>query len=256
MNNGDPWPGTYSEWLYRWTLGPAALDPRPQVDPRPPSDTPLTSDSVTKPPQHTHLHSPTHPNTQTPTPTPHPPHSPHYHHTHTNYSRKLTPQSQSHQRTMNKNFPHLCSQVHNAFMARARRTAVPDTILNRSVCNILYSEGFVSSITSGDDSGPYDAGIQVPVTPDNVARRKLWLHLKYRYGNPVLSQLKIISKPSRRVFASLDELKSVVSGARDSPLLKRSRMGQITILDTPFGIIEAREALKRGVAGEVLCIAY
>ncbi|KAJ3175409.1 hypothetical protein HDU87_006229 [Geranomyces variabilis] len=97
---------------------------------------------------------------------------------------------------------------------------------------------------------------QLPQPPSpNPASQKLWLTLKYKDGEPVLRKMSAVSKPSRRVFASLAELRAVAAARRAAPLLKGQEVGQVTILDTPYGIIELKEALEKEVGGEVLCIA-
>ncbi|KAJ3109913.1 hypothetical protein HDU96_007056 [Phlyctochytrium bullatum] len=150
----------------------------------------------------------------------------------------------------------LCSQLANSYKWKMNRIAVPDTKTNRAVAKILYEEGFISSLASGDVGGPYHAGMRIPVTPDNVSRRKLWLDLKYRNGEPVLRRIKAVSIPSRRIFASLDEIKAVAAARRSSnSLLKPQEVGQVTVLNTMYGIVELKEALRKGVGGEVLLMA-
>lgn len=151
--------------------------------------------------------------------------------------------------------PNLCSHISNSFRAGLRRTAVPATKLNRAVCGILYREGFVSAVLQGDVHGPDPSGHEVPITPDNIALRRLWLELKYRDNEPVLRNMKAISLPSRRVYATVDELKAVAAGRRNAhALMKPADVGQITILDTAFGVLDMNEALLKSVGGEVLAI--
>ncbi|KAI9208253.1 ribosomal protein S8 [Polychytrium aggregatum] len=153
---------------------------------------------------------------------------------------------------MSANVANLCSQIQNSFRWRFRRIAVPYTNVNRSIAHILYDEGFISSYMSGDDKGPYHTGSVVPVTPDNIARRKIWMDLKYHEGEPVLKKMSTISKPSRKVFASVLELKAIASARRASPLLRPQGVGHITILKTKYGILELKDALSKEVGGEVL----
>ncbi|KAI9365469.1 ribosomal protein S8 [Zopfochytrium polystomum] len=137
---------------------------------------------------------------------------------------------------------HLCSHIQNCFRAKLRRISVPETNANRA---------------SGDRRGPYLRGHPVSITPDNVATRRIWVDLKYTNGEPVLRNLKVVSKPSRKVFATNAELAAVASARRalTNPLLKANVVGQVTILRTPYGIVEMKDALRKNVGGEVLCIA-
>ncbi|OAJ36062.1 ribosomal protein S8 [Batrachochytrium dendrobatidis JEL423] len=147
---------------------------------------------------------------------------------------------------------HLCSHIENSYRSQMRRIAVPYSKTNKAICAVLYEEGFISSLTTGDESGPFDRGYMVPITPDNVAQRRLWLDLKYRSGISALTQMKVISKPSRRVHASFEELRAIAAANRAGPLLKPQLAGQITIVDTPYGIVELKDALSKEVGGEVL----
>ncbi|KAJ3030270.1 UNVERIFIED_CONTAM: hypothetical protein HDU68_009667 [Siphonaria sp. JEL0065] len=150
---------------------------------------------------------------------------------------------------------HLCSHIHNAFKLRMVRVAVPENAQSAAIVRILHNEGFLGGVSKGDVLGPFQLGSPVPATPDNISRRRLWLDLKYTKGEPVLADLRAVSKPSRRVFATAHELKMIAAARRAGPLLKGQQVGQVTILDTEYGIIELKDALKKNVGGEVLCIA-
>ncbi|KXS18335.1 ribosomal protein S8 [Gonapodya prolifera JEL478] len=148
----------------------------------------------------------------------------------------------------------LASHITNSFRAGLRRTAVRSNKRNLAVCEILYKEGFLSAIYKGDVNGPDNVGHPVPVTPYNVAQRRIWLDLKYRDNLPVLREMKPVSKSSRRVYATVDELKAVAAGKRAHSLVKPQVLGQVTILETEYGVMELTEALKLDIGGEVLAI--
>lgn len=150
----------------------------------------------------------------------------------------------------------LCSQIHNSFQKKFRRIAVPFSKTNKEICQILHDEGFLSQMAVGDTKGPFRAGHDFTLmTPDNVAERKLWLDLKYYVGEPVLRELKLVSKPSRKVYASALDLANVAEAKSANSLVKKQALGQVTIIKTPYGIVELKEALKLKTGGEVLCIA-
>ncbi|KAJ3103019.1 hypothetical protein HDU97_010457 [Phlyctochytrium planicorne] len=145
----------------------------------------------------------------------------------------------------------LCSKISNAFRWKYNRIAVPESKTNKAVLQILYQEGLISSFSSGNVQGPHRTGVEMPATPDNISRRRLWLDLKYKNGEPVIRNIKAVSVPSRRVFASFVELKAIASAKRTgNVLLKPQEVGQITVLDTIYGILELKEALKKEVGGE------
>ena len=74
---------------------------------------------------------------------------------------------------------------------------------------------------------------------------KLVITLKYGQGRErVISGIKRVSKPGRRIYASKDRLPRVLGG-----------MGT-AILSTSTGMITASEAAQRGVGGEVLAFVW
>ncbi|MDO8592584.1 MAG: 30S ribosomal protein S8 [bacterium] len=68
--------------------------------------------------------------------------------------------------------------------------------------------------------------------------------LKYKNGQPVITALKKVSTPGRRVYASKDELPKVLNN-----------LG-IAIISTSRGLLTNKEAKKQGVGGEVICEIY
>ena len=149
----------------------------------------------------------------------------------------------------------IASQITNAVKSFKKTTAIPFSHRNKAILDILYKEGFISSFQMGDDQGPFLTPI--PITPDNINDRRLWVHLKYKHGESALNEMKIVSKPSRRVFASLEECKALACAKRVNSLIKKQLLGQVTIVQTEqFGILKLQEALQKQVGGEVLCIAY
>jgi small subunit ribosomal protein S8 len=146
---------------------------------------------------------------------------------------------------------HLCSHIQNSSLRNMPKIAVPYSKTFRAITQILYDEGLIQGLQIGDNLGPFTK--PEPLTNLNVSKRRIWIDLKYRKGEPAINKMGIISKPSRRVFASPEELVSIAGLRSSNPLLKNQTLGQVTILNTPYGIIELKEALKKQVGGEVLC---
>ncbi|KAG0737504.1 hypothetical protein G6F26_003506 [Rhizopus arrhizus] len=146
----------------------------------------------------------------------------------------------------------LCARVQNGFRARLQSIAIPETKMNLAVSNILYKEGFISSVIRGNHLGPDQT--YIPTTNDNVATRRLWLTLKYKENTPVLSKFAVVSKPSKKVHFTVNELKNVANGRR-AQLIKPLQPGEIAIVNTNRGVLELQEAIEKNVGGEVLCRA-
>ena len=123
------------------------------------------------------------------------------------------------------------TQVRNAIMAGNQTVSVPSSKLKLAIAKILQEEGLIKSFEEFDVDGK----------PQN----SLHLELKYvgerRDRKPVISGIKRVSKPGRRVYV----------GKRDIPWVQ-SGMG-ISILTTPKGVMTGGRARQLGVGGEVLC---
>lgn len=145
----------------------------------------------------------------------------------------------------------LCSTIQNASRANLRRIAVPYSNSFKAIGMTLLNEGLIDGLRQGDTSGPFDLHVQeAPYAPT-----KLWIDLKYRLGQPVISSMKVISKPSRRIFASHEELVALASCRSRNSLLKNPVLGSVVLVKSPYGIVSLVTAIEKGVGGEVLCVA-
>ncbi|CAO3677035.1 unnamed protein product [Umbelopsis ramanniana] len=146
----------------------------------------------------------------------------------------------------------LCARVQNGFRARLQSIAVPDTKMNLAVCNILYREGFVSAVARGNHIAP-DA-TYTPTTTENIATRRLWLTLKYKDNRPALNSLSVVSKPSKKVTFTVNQMKDLAAGRR-AKFIKPLAPGEIAIMNTNRGVLELEEAMKQNVGGEIIARA-
>jgi ribosomal protein S8 len=150
--------------------------------------------------------------------------------------------------------PHdLCARLQNGFRARHRRIAVPHTVQNLAILSILLREGFITSVTRGTTSEPSPSAWHTAPEP----QKRIWAELKYRDDRPVLSDMELISKPSKKIFMDVDEIKRLCSGRR-AKFVKPLGMGEIAVVRTGTKEnewIEAREALRLNLGGEVVCRA-
>jgi ribosomal protein S8 len=89
--------------------------------------------------------------------------------------------------------------------------------------------------------------------PENAARRRLWLGLKYWQNEPVLKYMQLISKPTRRIWLTSEDL-GKITRTRDSSYVKGlTRPGECMFITTDRGILEARECVERRMGGMALC---
>lgn len=150
--------------------------------------------------------------------------------------------------------PHnLCSHVQNAFRARHQHIAVHHTTQNLAILSILLRAGFLSNVTRGTVEAPSpEAFHEVP-----ESQKRIWANLKYRDDRPVLSDMELISMPSKRIIMDLSEIRRLCTGRRVQNV-KPLRMGEIAIVktkDRENEWLEAREALQLRLPGEVICRA-
>ncbi|OLL25012.1 37S ribosomal protein S8, mitochondrial [Neolecta irregularis DAH-3] len=130
--------------------------------------------------------------------------------------------------------------------------SVPNSKVNLGIAFVLYQQGLISSVQRGSITGPDQE--YTPTTQENVATRRIWLGLKYREMHPVIGKMGIVSKPGRRMWMSAEELKRLVIGKRVGTI-HYLQPGEILVVSTDKGILEARDAIRLRVGGEPLCRA-
>jgi small subunit ribosomal protein S8 len=126
----------------------------------------------------------------------------------------------------------MLTRIRNAMMVRHVDVAIPHSRMKEDLARVLVDEGYIE-------------GFQVE---DAKPCPNIVIQLKYvglrRERRPVISGLKRVSRPGRRVYAGYDEIPWVLSG-----------MG-IAILTTPKGIMTGEKARRQRVGGEVLCYVW
>ena len=120
------------------------------------------------------------------------------------------------------------TRLRNAAIARQRRVDVPASNLKKAITKILYEQHYIDKYTE------LEAATQGTIR----------IYLKYYNGRPVLSGLRRISTPGRRVYAGAGELPRVLNG-----------LG-VAIISTNRGVMTDKEARRLNVGGEVLCYIW
>jgi small subunit ribosomal protein S8 len=126
----------------------------------------------------------------------------------------------------------MLTRIRNAIMAGHSTVAIPHSKMKMAIAQILKEEGYIEDVT-------LEEGKPAPVM---VIKLKYWGQRRER--RPVITNLKRVSKPGRRVYVGKDEIPWVLSG-----------MG-IAILTTPKGVMTGQQAHRLGVGGEVLCYVW
>ncbi|RYN15754.1 hypothetical protein AA0121_g8545 [Alternaria tenuissima] len=89
--------------------------------------------------------------------------------------------------------------------------------------------------------------------PQNPARRRLWLGLKYWQNEPVLKNMRLVSKPTRRIWLTSEDLGKITRTRESSYVKGLTHPGECMFLTTDRGILEARECVERQLGGMALC---
>jgi small subunit ribosomal protein S8 len=121
----------------------------------------------------------------------------------------------------------LLTRIRNAAMARHSRVDIPASKLKTEIARILKEEGYIQTYKLVDES---------------KTRKTLRVFLKYTSDRrSAITDMRRISRPGKRTYAGVDEIRSVIGG-----------LGT-TILTTPRGVMTGRAARRARVGGEILC---
>ena len=123
----------------------------------------------------------------------------------------------------------MLTRIRNANQALHLKVEMPNSGMRREIARILEQEGYIE-------------GYQVA---KGEVHDTLVVTLKYGANRErVISGLKRVSKPGRRIYARKDRPHKVLGG-----------MG-VAILSTSTGVVTGRQAQEKGVGGEVLCYVW
>src|SRR4051812_27110618 len=113
-------------------------------------------------------------------------------------------------------------RLQNAAMAKKESVSIPSSKMTRALSELLSREGYIGEA----DKKKRDNMLIIP--------------LSYKNGRPAITGSKRISKPSRRMYM----------GVRDVKPVKRGH--GLLVLSTPAGILTGKECREKRVGGEVL----
>jgi small subunit ribosomal protein S8 len=136
----------------------------------------------------------------------------------------------------------MLTRIRNANKAMHDTTEMPTSKLKEEIARILKDEGYISDfrVVSADDHNARQEDKKKHRAYDTLV-----VELKFgRNRERIITDLKRISKPGRRVYARKDRLPRVLGG-----------MGT-AILSTSGGLITSKTAEEQGVGGEVVCFVW
>lgn len=122
------------------------------------------------------------------------------------------------------------TRIRNGLAAKKRWVDVPSSALKKRISLVLKEEKFINDFFFIKSDGN---------------KETIRIFLKYDYnGDPVIENIKRVSKPGLRVYVGAGEAPRVLDG-----------LG-ISIISTSKGVLSSKKAKQLGVGGELLCEVF
>ena len=128
--------------------------------------------------------------------------------------------------TMTDPISDMLTRIRNGQKARKVSVSMPASKAKEAVARVLKEEGYIADYSVADDG----------------ATKELSVELKYFEGAPVIERIQRASRPGLRIYRGKEDLPQVLGG-----------LG-VAIVSTSAGVMSDREARKKGIGGEVICI--
>jgi small subunit ribosomal protein S8 len=110
-------------------------------------------------------------------------------------------------------------RIKNASLARRKVVVFPPYKFVISVAKTLKNEGYLREVEVNNES--------------------LSVSISYKRKEPMITNIKLVSKPGLRIYMSYDELQKI-------------KKPSILIISTPKGVMSSMEAIKKKLGGEVI----
>ena len=123
----------------------------------------------------------------------------------------------------------LIARIKNAAQRSRSKVTTPASKMRARVLDVLLEEGYIRGYHLVEKPGAFP---------------EFEIELKYFDGQPVIVEISRVSKPGRRVYSSVSDLKP-----------HRQGLG-VSILSTPQGVMTDQAAKEKNVGGEVLCQVF
>ena len=121
------------------------------------------------------------------------------------------------------------TRIRNGLMRNLKTVNIPASKFRLNILEILKSEGYINNF-------------YIEKNEKNIKNIKV--DLKYYEGNPVIKEIKRISKPGRRVYSRATSIPKIQNG-----------LG-MAIISTPQGVMSDIQARKNNIGGEIICKVF
>ena len=125
----------------------------------------------------------------------------------------------------------MLTRIRNGQTAKKDSVLTPASTLRVRVLDVLQREGYIR-------------GYSEEALGAKGQHKGIRIELKYFEGQPAIRHVARVSKPGRRVYSAISDLKPIKNG-----------LG-ISILSTSKGVMSDTAAREAKVGGEVLCRVY
>jgi len=130
---------------------------------------------------------------------------------------------------MNDPIGDMLTRIRNSQMRGKSTVMTPGSKMRARVLDVMADEGYIRGYENTQDTNGHPA---------------IEISLKYYEGEPVIRELKRVSKPGRRVYMGVGDIPSVRQG-----------LG-VSIVSTSRGVMSDASARSQNVGGEVLCTVF
>ena len=120
----------------------------------------------------------------------------------------------------------MLTRIRNGQMRSLNKIVIPFSNFRLKILEVLKKEGYIINFNISDDKNKI---------------KSILVDLKYYECQPVIKEIKRISKPGRRVYSRADSIPRVLNG-----------LG-LAILSTSKGVMSDTEAVKNNLGGEIIC---
>ena len=123
----------------------------------------------------------------------------------------------------------MIARIRNAQLRTLSTVEIPNSKLRARILDVLKEEGYISNYK---------------LLPDTNNKNSLVVDLKYHNGDPVIKEIKRVSKPGRRIYAKAESIPKIQNG-----------LG-LAIVSTSIGIMSDNDARSKNVGGEIICRVF
>ncbi len=123
----------------------------------------------------------------------------------------------------------MLTRIRNGQMRSLNKINIPFSNFRLKILEVLKKEGYIIDFNTSNDKKKI---------------RFLSVDLKYYEGQPVIKEIKRVSKPGRRVYSKSTSIPKVLNG-----------LG-LAILSTSKGVMSDTDAIKNNLGGEIICKVF